>query len=37
LRLGSQSRDDMVSFLKFLMFVAAFALAWILGNVFGHV
>jgi len=27
----------MVSFLKFLMLMAAFALALILGNVFGHV
>jgi hypothetical protein len=33
----SPFRRDMVSFLKFLMLVAAFAFALIIGNVFGHV
>ena len=28
---------DMASFLKILLLTAAFALAWIVGNVFGHV
>ena len=28
---------DMASFLRFLLLTAAFALAWVVGNVFGHV